>query len=114
MPQPTFGPFCSQPSNSGQVGRAVPLLRKSFLERGPFRGWKALAAIILEGQRDGVFRADVNPAVVARTLASGLALQCMLSQSAGLNKTDLRKTFDESLETQLKLLSHIKSRAPKE
>ena len=33
----------------GEVGRAVPLLRKSFLDLGPLRGWKALAAVIRQG-----------------------------------------------------------------
>ena len=94
----------------GEVGRAVPLLRKSFLERGPLRGWKALADIIRQGQSDGVFRPDVDAGIVARTTASGLVLQCMLLQSAGLKEAELRKAFDESLDAELKLLSLSKPR----
>lgn len=97
----------------GEVGRAVPLLRKSFLDLGPLRGWKALAAVIRQGQLDGVFRADVDPDVVARTTASGLVLQCMLLQSASLKQAELRKAFDQSVDTELKLLSLSKPRRPK-
>jgi AcrR family transcriptional regulator len=94
----------------GEVGRAVPRLRETFLKRGPFRGWKALAEIIRDGQDSGAFRADIDSTVIARTIACGLVLQCMLLCSAGLNRTQVLRAFDESLETQLKLLSIRKPR----
>jgi AcrR family transcriptional regulator len=93
----------------GEVGKAVPRLRKSFLERGPLRGWKTLADTIRDGQREGVFRTDVDAAVVARATASGLVLQCMLLKSAGMNNQQLRMMFDESLDTELTLLAVRKS-----
>jgi AcrR family transcriptional regulator len=92
----------------GEVGKAVPHLRKTFLERGPFRGWKALAEIIRDGQDKGAFRADVDSYITARAIACGLVLQCMLLHSAGLNRTQILRAFDESLETQLRLLSNRK------
>jgi AcrR family transcriptional regulator len=89
----------------GEVGKAVPRLRKSFLKRGPLRGWQALADTIRDGQREGVFRTDVDAGVVARATACGLVLQCMLLKSAGMNIRQLRMLFDESLDTQLTLLA---------
>jgi AcrR family transcriptional regulator len=89
----------------GEVGKAVPSLRACFLERGPFRAWKALAELIREGQKRGAFRADVDPLVTARTMACSLVLQSVLLPVAGRSRTQVRRALQESLETQLKLLS---------
>jgi TetR/AcrR family transcriptional regulator, cholesterol catabolism regulator len=89
----------------GEVGKAVPRLRACFLERGPFRGWKALAEIIGEGQKRRAFRADVDPLVTARSMACSLVLQSVLLPIAGRSRTQVRRALQESLDTQLNLLA---------
>lgn len=69
----------------GGVGKAVPRLRRSFLEHGPLRAWSVLAEAIQEGQASGQFRRDVDAAAVARQVASSLALQCLLGAEAGIS-----------------------------
>jgi AcrR family transcriptional regulator len=89
----------------GEVGKAVPSLRACFLDRGPSRAWRGLAEIIGEGQKRGVFRADVDSFVTARSMACSLVLQSVLLPIAGRSRTQAHRALQESLETQLKLLS---------
>lgn len=89
----------------GEVGKALPSLRACFLERGPSRAWMTLAEIIGEGQKRGAFRADVDSFVTARSMACSLVLQSVLLPIAGRSRTQVRRALQESLETQLKLLS---------
>jgi AcrR family transcriptional regulator len=88
----------------GEVGKAVPWLREHFLKHGPLRGWDALAAVLRDGQQQGIFRSDVNADVLARAMASALGMQCILL-SAGRYKTQrLRREFESTLDVQLRLL----------
>lgn len=89
----------------GEVGKTVPNLRTCFLERGPSRAWRALAEIIGEGQKRGAFRADVDSFVTARSMACSLVLQGVLLPLAGRSRIQVRRALQESVETQLKLLS---------
>jgi AcrR family transcriptional regulator len=90
----------------GEAGKAVPRLREHFLKHGPFRGWDALAAALRDGQRQGTFRSDLDADVLARAIASGLGMQCILLSAAGYSRARLQREFETTLSAQLKLL-HI-------
>jgi len=57
------------------IAHEVPSVHLQWLEKGPFKAWRILAALVRDGQRTGEFRPDVDADVTARTLLSGLLLQ---------------------------------------
>lgn len=98
----------------GEAGAAVPAVRERFLSEGPHRGWKVLGGLIAEGQRNGEFRSDLDPARAARLIASGLVLQIMLKCLASSASHDARREeFDRELALILAMLGpSAASKAP--
>jgi AcrR family transcriptional regulator len=69
--------------------------------RGLVQRWHRVQRLIEEGQRAGEFRADVDAAVAARMIVSGLAHQALFHVHFGLDRLDpcaIERIFDAALE----------------
>lgn len=88
----------------GEAGNMYPALRKSFIELGPFRGWREIASLVERGQASGVIRADIDSSIAARTMAGALVLQAILFRGISLSKKELRQLLQATIDQQLKLL----------
>lgn len=69
--------------------------------RGLVQRWHRVQTLIEEGQRDGEFRKDVDAAVAARMIVSGLAHQALFHVHFGLNRIDpcsVDRIFDAAVE----------------
>lgn len=69
--------------------------------RGLVLRWRRVQKLIEEGQRDGEFRQDVDAAVAARLIVSGLAHQALFHVHFGLNRIDpcsVERIFDAAVE----------------
>jgi AcrR family transcriptional regulator len=69
--------------------------------RGLVQRWRRVQRLIEEGQRDGEFRSDVDAAVAARMVVSGLAHQALFHVHFGLHRLDpcaVDRIFDAALD----------------
>lgn len=69
--------------------------------RGLVQRWRRVQRLIEEGQRDGEFRGDVDAAIAARLIISGLAHQALFHVHFGLDRIDpcrVERIFDAAIE----------------
>jgi AcrR family transcriptional regulator len=81
------------------VTDAPPIFRA--WARGLVNRWTLVERLIREGQTTGEFRPDVDTAVAARMIISGLSHQALFQEHLGLKKLapcDLDRVFDAALD----------------
>jgi AcrR family transcriptional regulator len=98
----------------GEIAKTHPLIYRRWLENGPVRTSKTLAAIIREGQVAGEFNPDLDPLLVSRFILSSLTSQAVIQPLASRYNTDYCSK-EQILETALELfLRSLAPGAPKE
>jgi AcrR family transcriptional regulator len=72
----------------GEIAVELPNLFKLWIRKGTLKSWSLVESIIREGQASGEFRADADPAGIARFALSGLTQQAFLQAHLGVDKLD--------------------------
>ncbi len=88
----------------GEMAKDAPEVFATWA-RGDVLRWKAVEAVIKEGQASGEFRADADAAVAARLIVAGLAHLALFHVHLGMNRfapCALDRLFDSSLDLLLR------------
>lgn len=88
----------------GEMAKDAPEVFATWA-RGDVLRWKAVEAVIKEGQAIGEFRADADAAVAARLIVAGLAHLALFHVHLGMNRfapCALDRLFDSSLDLLLR------------
>jgi AcrR family transcriptional regulator len=98
-----------------EIVTEAPRIFRAWAE-GLVGRWKLLERLIKEGQARGEFAPDVDAAVAARLIVSGLSHQALFHEHFGVRKLapcDLDRIFDGALEQFLTVLTHSQRRRVK-
>ncbi len=85
------------------VSHEVPDVYRRWLENGPMKGWRLIASLIEEGQRNGEFRADADGDVASRLVIAGLVAG-MVWQSHAIAVPGLGIDHDRFVDSTIELL----------
>jgi AcrR family transcriptional regulator len=83
----------------GELSSISPELVRAWADDGPARGWRVVESLIREGVEAGEFRRDVDAAVAARFVTSGLLMQANLRVHLGIGDLSPERLVDSTIET---------------
>jgi AcrR family transcriptional regulator len=94
----------------GEAGGKIERLRETFLNCGPRRAWPVLKKAIRDGQKERIFRHDVDVDTFVPSMTSAIALQCMFLRSTGATAAAMNNLVEQNVETYLRLLKRLAPR----